>query len=88
MLNDQDYVTKENAPLTFNVINTSNLTNHFDAINVLMTASSLLNGSLSATLKMKSLVQQEKDHQALIDRLICGHFATIFILFGLFPVEY
>lgn len=88
VLDGQDYVTKGSAPLTFNVIDTSNLTDHLGAINVLMAASPLLDGSLSATLKMESLVQQEKDHRALIDRLVCGHFATISILFGLFPVEY
>lgn len=88
MLNDSNYVTECNAPLSFNVIDIFNLTDHVEALNVLMTASSLLSGSLSATLNMESIVRQKKDHEALIDSLLCDHFATLFILFGLFPVEY
>ena len=88
VLDGQDYATNGNAPLTFNVIDTSNLTDHLGALSVLMAASPLLDSSQSATMKMESLVRQDKDHQALIDRLVCGHFATISILIGLFPVEY
>jgi hypothetical protein len=88
VLDGPDYVAECNAPLSFNVIDTSNLTDHAGALNVLMAASPLLSGSLSATLNMESIVRQEKDHEALIDSLLCGHFATLSILFGLFPVEY
>ena len=87
-LDSQDYDTKDNAPLTFNVIDTSNLTDHLGALNVLMATTSLLDRSLSATLNMETLVHQAKDHQALVESLVCGDLATISILFGLFPVEY
>ncbi len=87
-LDSQDYATEGNAPLTFNVIDTSNLTDHLGAINLLVAASPLLDDSLSATLKMETIVRQERDHQALLDNLLGGHFVTMSILFGLFPVEY
>lgn len=87
VLDSQDY-SQGDAPLTFNVIDTSNITDHLGALSVIMATSPLLDISTSATLRMESLVQQGKDYQALIDRLVCGHFATISILMGLFPVEY
>lgn len=87
-LDSQDYVAQGKAPLTFNVINTTNLVDHLGAINILVAASPLLDGSLSATLYMESLVRQEKDQQALIERLVCGHFPSVSILLGLFPIGY
>lgn len=88
VLDGQDYAARGNAPLTFNVIDTSNLADHVGAINLLVAASPLLDGSLSATLYVESLVRQEKDQQTLLDTLVCGHFASVCILLGVFPVEY
>lgn len=88
VLDSQDYAMNGNAPVTFNVIDTSNLADHVGAINILMATTPLMDGSISATLNMESFVRQDKDHEALIDRLLCGHFATVSILFGVFPVEY
>ncbi|KAI9800364.1 MAG: hypothetical protein M1825_004134 [Sarcosagium campestre] len=88
VLDGPDYTTGGDATLSFNVIDTSNLADHVGAINLLVAASPLLDGSLSATLHMESIVRQDKDHVAFIDSLVGGHFPTVSILCGLFPVEY
>ena len=88
ILDGEDYTTTGKAPLSFNVIDTSNLMDHIGAINLLVAASPLLDRSLSATLYTESLVKRAQNHRAFIDDLLCGHFPTISILLGLFPIEY
>ena len=88
ILDDEDYASSGNAPLLFNVIDTSNLLDHVGPINILMTASPLLENSISATLYTKALVKKQEDLKALVDGILCGHFPTLSILFGLMPIEY
>lgn len=88
ILDGEDYVSEGNAPLLFNVIDTSNLLDHVGAINILMAASSLLENSMSATLYTEALVKKHEDLKALVDSILCGHFPTLSILFGLMPIEY
>jgi len=88
ILDSEDYTARGNAPLLFNVIDTSNLMDHLGAINILVAASPLLDNSLSATLYTEALVKKEEDLKLLVDRILCGHFPTISILFGLVPIEY
>ena len=83
-----DYASTGDAPLLFNVIDTSNLVDHLGPINVLVAASPLMDGSISATLYTETLVPRETTRQALVDNLLCGNFATISVLLGLFPTEY
>ena len=88
ILDAGDYVPTGNAPLLFNVIDTSNLMDHIGSINLLVATSPLLDGSISSTLYTESLVKRENSQQALVDKLLCGDFATVSILLGLFPIEY
>ena len=88
MLDGEDYAFDGNVPLLFNVIDTSNLVDHVGAINILVAASPLLENSISATLYTETLVNKEEDPRALVDRILCGHFPTLSILFGLMPIEY
>ena len=88
VLDSEEYALKGKAPISFDVIDTSNIMDHLGAINVLVATSSLLKNTISATLYTESLVQSEKSLEALIDKLFCGHLPTISILFGLFPLEY
>jgi len=88
VLDSEDYASSGKAPLSFNVIDTSNLVDHVGAINVLVAASPLLENSISATLYTESIAKREESHKALIDKLLCGHLPTISILLGLFPLEY
>ncbi|MCJ1251942.1 hypothetical protein MMC30_009180 [Trapelia coarctata] len=88
ILDGEDYATKGKAPLSFNVIDTSNLLDHVGAINILVAASPLLDIDISATLYTEALVKQEEDLKALVDSMLCGHLPTLSILFGLVPIEY
>lgn len=88
ILDSEDYAAKGIAPLLFNVIDTSNLIDHLGAINILVAASPLLDDSLSATLYTEALVKTEDDLKLFVDRILCGHFPTISILFALVPIEY
>ena len=88
ILDGQDYASNGNAPLLFNAIDTSNLLDHVGAINVLVAASPLLESSICATLYTEALVKKQEDLKALVDEILCGHFPTLSILFGLMPIEY
>lgn len=88
ILDGLDSDLRGKAPLLFNIIDTSNLTDHLGAINLLVATSPLLTNSTSSTLYTESLVKVSEDHKDWIDSLLCSHFPTVSILFGLFPVEY
>lgn len=88
ILDSEDYAVKGNAPLLFNVVDTSNLSDHVGAINILVAAVPLLDRSVSAALYTEALVKKEKDLKALVDSILCGHFPTMSIIFGVIPIEY
>ena len=88
VLDGEDYRGTRNAPLSFNVIDTSNLADHVGAINLLVATSPLLDMSLSATLYTESLVKRQQNQREFIDEFLCGHFVSVSILLGLFPIEY
>ena len=69
VLDSENYATNGKAPLSFNVIDTSNLMDNAGAINVLVATSPLLENSISATLYTESLVKREESHKALINKL-------------------
>ena len=88
ILDGEDYASNGNAPLLFNIIDTSNLLDHIGAINILVAASPLLERNIYATLYTEALVKKQKDLKALVNEILCGHFPTLSILFGLMPIEY
>lgn len=53
---EDDYAAEGNAPVSFNVIDTSNLLDHVGGLNLLVAASPLLNGDPSSTLYTESLI--------------------------------
>lgn len=88
ILDSKDYNPEGNAPLLFNVIDTSNLQDHLGAINLLVATSPLLEHTIFATLYTEALVKKQEDLKKLVDSILCGHFPTLSILFGLIPIEY
>ncbi|KAK0617770.1 hypothetical protein B0T17DRAFT_495888 [Bombardia bombarda] len=90
-LNKDEYRTEaaSPAPLSFNVIDTSNLVDHVGALNLLVAVSPLLDEqTVSSAIYTEVLVKQGSSHENLIDSLLCGHLPTISVLLGLFPVDY
>ncbi|KAK4238360.1 hypothetical protein C8A03DRAFT_43874 [Achaetomium macrosporum] len=88
ILDEDDYGPKGSAPLSFTVIDTSNLADHLGALNILTATSPLLSGGPSATVYTEVLVKQAKSLLDLVDHMLCGHLPTITLLLGLFPLEY
>ncbi len=89
MLDSKDYTTEGNAPLLFNVIDTSNLTDELGAISVLVATSPLLKESISSSIYTESFPPQiGQSHNAWMDGLLGGHYPTVSILLGLVSVEY
>ncbi|OCK77244.1 hypothetical protein K432DRAFT_461196 [Lepidopterella palustris CBS 459.81] len=88
VLDSKDYTESGGAPLSFAVIDTSNLIDHIGAMNLLIATAPLLDNRSSASLYTESLVKREETYTAYVDSLLNGHFPTISTLLGLFPVEY
>lgn len=87
ILDSHDY-TSGQAPLTFNVIDTSNLIDHFGSINLLVAAAPLLDNGLAANLVTEFLLRRYDSNQPPMDGLLCGNFNALSIVLGLFPVQH
>ena len=88
-LDGGDYAkSKESAPTTFDVIDTSNLIDHLGAIHTMIATAPLLASRASSTLYTEVLVQHEVDVGSMINNLLCGHYPTVSFVLGLTPVEY
>ena len=88
VLDGPDYAKAGNGPLRYNVIDTSNLMDHLGPLNLLVAIAPLLHNSSSSSAFTECLVQRENSLREYIDSLLCGHFPTVSLLLGLFPVEY
>ncbi|AEO58629.1 hypothetical protein MYCTH_95272 [Thermothelomyces thermophilus ATCC 42464] len=88
VLVEDDYGTDGTAPVSFNVIDTSNLIDHVGGLNLLTAASPLLDGDASSSLYTETLVQRKRSYQEQLDEILGGHLPTSSLLLGLFPVEY
>lgn len=76
------------APLTFNVIDTSNLVDHVGLLNVLIAAPQLLSDSYSATLFTEALLYVGKDPTKSFNQQLCADLPTFGILFDLIPTSF
>ncbi|KAK3294192.1 uncharacterized protein B0H64DRAFT_324905, partial [Chaetomium fimeti] len=89
VLVEDDYKIDGTAPVSFNVIDTSNLLDHSRGLNLLVATSPLLDGDASSSLYTETIVRREaKSDQEHLDNLVGGHLATTSLLLGLFPIEY
>ena len=88
VLDSDDYLSGGSAPTMFNVIDTSNLLDHLGAMNLLVATTPLLDHTILATLYTEALVKKQEDLKALVDNILCGHFRSLSIIFGLMPIEY
>ena len=87
VLDGSDYHSPPTAPLTFDVIDTSNLVDHLGGLVLLTAAAPLLRHSLSATLSTEVLGRPTKQN-VVLTRMLCGDMPTISTVLGLFPVSY
>ncbi|KAG6381910.1 hypothetical protein JVT61DRAFT_530 [Boletus reticuloceps] len=76
------------APLSFNVIDTSNILDHAGLINVLVVTAPLLYKTPSATLYTEALLRTgDNPSQAILEHL-CGDLATMALLLGIIPTTF
>lgn len=76
------------APLSFMVIDTSNLIDDLGALNVLMATSPLLENNLAATIFTEMLTRYHHTYKEEADNLLCGPLPTVALLLGLVCVEH
>ena len=88
----EDYSTKSSqpAPLSFNLIDTSNLSDHVGLLNMLIVALPILDQSPSAVINTSTLVSSYKatSSRASITDLLCVDIPTFAVLFGIAPVNW
>ncbi|KAG9231541.1 hypothetical protein BJ875DRAFT_498233 [Amylocarpus encephaloides] len=87
LIGGEDY-EGEVAPVTFDIIDTSNLADHVGFINVLVAASQLLKPTFLAILYTEVLLDMGRNRAEQLDNLLCCPSPTMSILPGLTPVEY
>jgi hypothetical protein len=89
VLLEDDYGSQGTAPVSFNVIDTSNLLDHLGGLNLLAAVSPLLDEDTPSCLYTETLARRgTRSQQTHLDELVGGHLATTSLLLGLFPVEY
>lgn len=76
------------APMTFDIIDTSNLSDHFGALNILVAAGPLLKDVAWATLHTETMNNATDGNDSKFDEILCGRTKTISTLLGISPVEY
>ena len=84
-----DYTSANTSPpLTFNVIETSNLTDYVGLLNMLIATTPLLSETHSATLFTETLLYPGNDPTKNFNRQVCADLTTISILFDLLPTSH
>ncbi|CAJ2510472.1 Uu.00g132810.m01.CDS01 [Anthostomella pinea] len=80
--------TSGSAPLTFDIIDRSNLCDHVGGLNLLTAVSPLLRNCASSAVYTEILHKRSESPQKAFDHILCGHTPTVSLLLGLFPVDY
>ncbi|KAH7325030.1 TCP-1/cpn60 chaperonin family-domain-containing protein [Stachybotrys elegans] len=86
-LNPKAYSRGCDGACAFDMVETSNLADHFGALNILVAAVPLLKSVPWATLYTDHLLQEGGSHKAY-SKLIKGHLATVSLLLGVLPVQH
>lgn len=73
------------APTTFNVVDTSNISDHVGLLNLLVVTAPILSKSPSATLYTETLLSHGDAPSTVILERLCGDLQTISLLLGIVP---
>lgn len=87
-LDERDYGKAKKAPTWFDTIDTSNLSDHFGALNILTATAPLLKDEPWSAVSTELLLKREGTEEEAFDQLLCGPAATISLLLGLSAVQY
>lgn len=90
VLNEADYgpEARSSPPRTFNIIDTSNLSDHLGIVNILVAASPLLTRSPTSCLNTETLLGTGDDAITAFTKSLFGDIATISILLDLTPCSF
>jgi hypothetical protein len=89
VLDDPEYIPGiAFVPLIFNVIETSNLSDHVGLLNILIATTPLLSEKHSATLFTQTFLYGGKDPAGSFNQQFCADLSTIGVLFDLLPTCY
>jgi hypothetical protein len=88
VLDGPDYAFGAEAPVGFDVIDTSNLCDHLGSLTLLTATSPLLRDHAAAILYTELLAKNHRNYRQVLDQVLCGHVTTLSTLLGLFPIEY
>ncbi len=75
------------APLTFDVVDTSNLADHLGTLNLLIATGPLLKNRPSSTIQTETMLRREASETETFSKLLFGDGPTMSILLGLTPTE-
>ncbi|RCI11561.1 hypothetical protein L249_7564 [Ophiocordyceps polyrhachis-furcata BCC 54312] len=75
------------APMAFDVIDTSNLSDRFGALNVIVATTPLLKQKTWATILTETLIKRHESKEMDLDSLLCGHWPTVSLLLGIAAVQ-
>lgn len=87
-LDRDEYGPNANGPMTFDVVDSSNLSDHVGALNIVIATASLLKTEPWATIFTEFLLKRGKSQQETFEKVLCGHPATVLLLLGVSPVQY
>ncbi|EFY89272.1 MYND finger family protein [Metarhizium acridum CQMa 102] len=87
-LDSDEYGPAGKGPTAFDVVDSSNLSDHVGALNIIVAASSLLKTEPWATLYTESLLKRGKSQKEAFEKLLCGNITTVLLLLGISPVQY
>ncbi|KJZ76772.1 hypothetical protein HIM_03649 [Hirsutella minnesotensis 3608] len=87
-LDDGVYGRGRHGPVAFDMIDTSNLSDHMGALNVIIATGPLLKQKPWSTLYTELLIKRGESQQRVFDTLLCGHAPTLSLLLGISPVHY
>lgn len=76
------------APRQFDVIDTSNLSDHSGILNILVSAGPLLRDKPWSTLYAEVMARGTVADKEKLEALLCGHTKALSLLLGLAPIEY
>ncbi|KAL6877338.1 hypothetical protein HDV57DRAFT_522576 [Trichoderma longibrachiatum] len=86
-LDENSYGLGGDAPTSFDAIDTSNLSEDFGLVNVLVSAGPLLTERLWATLLTEDIVDNDSSEKHPLDQLLHDSSSTVSLLLGLVPLQ-
>ncbi|KFA66897.1 hypothetical protein S40285_02310 [Stachybotrys chlorohalonatus IBT 40285] len=86
-LDTRAYGGQDKAPVLFDMIETSNLADHFGALNILVSTVPLLSRAPWATVCTDLLLHDGGSQQEILAKVLNGHAPTLSLLLGVTPIQ-